>query len=233
MSIYPTLTLPRHGHRLVPQLQPPYCLCLRFQRRSILTPLFQDSLDVYCSEECKNWVGPSFPLHTSKLFTMRPPFDDEGAIYRPVLAWDTHGPAGISAWASTIPQGPPIKGTEEETSSLSTFSSRASYRQPKLLRLQRAASPSVCMSTPTSTAPLQSKPVSTPHQQISALRSGSMESMSSMDGMSSWSSGAESPVATPNTAPARSITRYQLRRNWKSLQPIASFQSSFIEFLSP
>ncbi|KAF8623932.1 hypothetical protein AX17_007260 [Amanita inopinata Kibby_2008] len=172
-----------------------------------------DGSDPYCSEECRDWAGPStvsIAPYASESSSLQSFTEDEDIIYHrvdsiPKSSWVGHGTAGIRTWASMIPSGAPTRGQiSVDDGSFSTFSCGSIYRPPKLLRRQRRVSPTVCMSTST---PPPSKPMVTPQQQIAAIVTKPSERVGSIDGISLWSSTTESPIATPTSIRASPISK--------------------------
>lgn len=97
-----------------------------------------------------------------------------------------------------IPQRPTRKSTEDDGASLSAASSTSSFRPPKLLRRQRPASPTLCMSTLTPATPFPSSPVASQRQKL-VLISKLIECTGSTGTASLSSTMTESPIATPST----------------------------------
>ncbi|KAM6496887.1 hypothetical protein JOM56_007360 [Amanita muscaria] len=163
-----------------------------------------DSSDVYCSDQCKKWAGPSSSVHHHRcnFFPMQSLIndDDEDYVYYPIA---DHSTARIRAWASAIPQGSPPGDTppKENVSCLSAAPSVRSFnRPPKLLHLRRPVSPSISMSTSVTASPSSSQPIPTPQQQKASFHEGSTNTASnSLCRLSSLSSVTESSIATPGT----------------------------------
>ncbi|TFK18455.1 hypothetical protein FA15DRAFT_253119 [Coprinopsis marcescibilis] len=144
----------------------------------------------YCSIHCRYAAGPSTATYCY------PPtddaddeYDDDDETLFDELAVDDapvyHHSAGISAWAASIPAGPPCPPRMRRSAAQSRKSpspkppsspasvSTITYRPPELLRPHRPVPPTLCMSKPQPVPSSPSVPVMTPQAELQELSAAS------------------------------------------------------------
>ncbi|KIK07729.1 hypothetical protein K443DRAFT_672991 [Laccaria amethystina LaAM-08-1] len=172
----------------------------------------------YCSFNCKHLAGP----------------DDDENNSAAIIAWAAAiplGPAGTPLGPpSPTPTPPPVHSSSSSTYSFST----SACRPPQLLRPHRPVPPTLCMSTPVTTAPPSpTLPIQTFHKPLTCPSILTLSK--SIGNVSLLSAATEASLATPASANPMPISASCNKsfigsiashvRSWVSPLPALAFSS--------